>query len=229
MSSSGHSHVLLGLILFAAITSNAVADPVLIDRRDLWSNPACKASPQPSDDPSASSVMVDFDERITDDFRAIRPAAALTAVDGAYAYADAHCYLLRMGDADALFDAHEYRRAFAAYDLYEFSPDGSSHIGPPYYDSTAVPPLREGLHAASQGAYVHAAAYFRAAIAKAADFEDPHLFLGEVLYLQGDTKGARLEWLRALNSLGIVVMNKDTIGPDPAWTSALRLFEIHKG
>jgi hypothetical protein len=218
----------LVVMLLAAFVASAAADPIAKPRRDLWNNPACHAHAlDPYDDPY-SSKMLGFNYAAAKAYETGGLRAMRAQLAAAYNVAREHCVPLRLGDADLAFDERKYPEAFADYRNGFFFPGGGGSIGPPDFDSGGLPPLHEGLNAAANGDYKTAEADIRESIDKDHDFQAAHFVLGDLFFATGHAHDARREWLAALGSTGLVAMNKDELGPDPPWLSALRLYELHR-
>lgn len=227
MSSTVRSRTLLFSLALAFMMTATTARPAMsLPRHDLWSNPACK---DPQAGYTGSRVPIsDYNGTIVTDFEQHK-AALYGDVRAAYRYANAHCLDLLLGDGDAALEQGRFHEAFTWYRDFFFPPGGGmTEIGPPDFDTGAPESLRTGLDALSHDEYRSAVAAFKTSISKSPGFIPAHYLLGNVYFAEGRIPEARREWLAALESSGMAIPEKATNhGPDAAWLSALRMFELH--
>jgi hypothetical protein len=171
------------------------------------------------------STLLDFNTKVVEDAAHPHGSAIQRDIHAAYDYAFKHCYVM-YGAGDIDIEHGKTLAAFAEFESEMFLPGGRS-INPMYDDAGATEPLHAGLSAAASGDYMGAETAFRASIAKAGDFQEAHLMLGDLLFAEHHIAAARSEWLAVLESYGPAIPEKENFGPDPPWISALRLYEVH--
>jgi tetratricopeptide (TPR) repeat protein len=191
------------------------------------STPTCHQSSADTHSTQVQSTLLDYNTAVAEDFKGGHTAKAEADINKAFAYAILHCWPLSLGNADDLFDRARYREAFQAYLGYFFQPHTTA-INPIYEDAGAEAPFKKALQELVSGNVVTAIADLHTSVAKAPDFQEARLILGDVLYAQNRVHDARVQWRAALASYGAATPEKSSFGPDPPWLAALRLYELHK-
>lgn len=170
--------------------------------------------------------MLDYNLKIVGDGQTGSSRALHDDIAAAYGYAYRHCIEVRLAQADWLLMQSRYRDAFGAYRDYYFRHYGLAFNAANYEDHDAFAAFKAGVYAAADGDLTHAETSFRTTIAKYPDAQEAHFFLGQVLYATGRESDARMQWLAALETYGIVFPEKETLGPDPSWMSALHEYAM---
>jgi tetratricopeptide (TPR) repeat protein len=159
------------------------------------------------------STLLDYNTAIAADFKGGHAAKAEVDINKAYSYAMLHCWPLSLGGGDDLFDRGRYREAYEAYLGYFFQANTTA-INPIYDDEGAQAPFKKALQELGAGNVEPAIADLHTSVAKAPDFQEARLILGDVLYSQNRVHDARIQWRAALASYGAATPEKSTFGPD---------------
>jgi len=224
-SSSGLSLLCCGPLVAALIYLGfSQPHPIAYPPRSHWLNPLCDASPPPAPDPGAPQAMLVFQTKIIGDRQSASSRALHDDIAAAYRFARAHCMPFLLQRPDELFMQGRYREAFGAYRDHYFSKGGVPFNTANHQDAGALTAFKTGVDAAADGNYNRARAAFSATIAKYDAAQEAHFLLGQVLCATGGELEARMQWRAAVETYGITRSEKDALGPDPSWMSALRAY-----
>ena len=184
----------------------------------IWGDLSCDATARPASLPDLAQTMLDFNHKIVADGRSGSSRVLHDDIAAAYRFASAHCMQIYLVHADALFWEGRYREAFAAYRDRYF---GRGGIASGAANDDDLRSFKTGVYAAAAGTYANAQAAFQKSITRDGGAQEAHFLLGQVLFATGREYEARAQWRAALETRGIASSEKQMLGPQPSWMSAL--------